>query len=117
MPNKCGNQKLDHPQGLSFCGQERTVLLCKSNLEQGNSASDWLKLPISTLLTQIHFGFLCFISQIWLCITRSLFTVNHREHRGALNNDIGNCMVSHFYPIDNSAEWEGMMKYKNFFCS
>ena len=38
-------------------------------------AFDWLKPPISTLLTHILFGFSCFAFEIWLLFTRSLITV------------------------------------------
>ena len=110
MPNKQGDQKLDHPhpQGLSFCGQGWTVILHKANLEHKEvCASDWLK-PISMLLTQIHFGSLFF----YVLYSRSGFMLQEvylqfrlNYHRGALNNNVGNFMVSHFYPIGNSAGW------------
>ena len=52
------------------------VLLCTANVEcKEICASDWLKPPTSTVLTYIHFGFLCFTFQIWLCTARSLFKV------------------------------------------
>ena len=52
------------------------TLLHKANLERKEiHAYDLLKTLLSMLRTHIHFGFLCFTFQIWLCITRSLFTV------------------------------------------
>ena len=46
------------------------ALLCKANIEhQETCSSDWLKRPMSLLLTHIHFVFSCFTFQIWLCTT------------------------------------------------
>ena len=66
------------------------VLLHKANLEHNKAcASDWLKPPISTLLTHIHFGFLFYIPDLALCYKKSIYSSS----------------IGHFHVTDNSTGW------------
>lgn len=82
-------------------GEHLIVLLHKSKLEhQEICASDWFK-PISTLLTHIHFGSLCFIYIPNLALHYKQLIYNSsvsRVEEHLIDNGIGNFIVSHFYP-------------------
>ena len=45
--------------------------------------------------------FLCCTFQICFVLQEAYLQLKCRYHRRALNNDIGNFMVCHFYLIDN----------------
>ena len=82
------------------CEDLKLVLLCKGNLEHKEiRASDWLKHPISMLIILF---FHVLHSRFGFAIQKAYLKFEHRQHRAALYNDIGNFMVPHFYPIGNS---------------
>ena len=79
------------------------VLLCKTNLECKEICnSEWLKPPISTLLTLL---FYVVLSRFGFALQEAILQFKHRQHRRAFSNDLGNFMVFHFYPIGNSVVW------------
>ena len=111
MPNKQGVRNLITLIPLAFLFVDKgedliLVLLLKANLEHKKiCASNWLKPPIFTQLTHIVFGFYVLHSRFGFALQEAYLQFKCRQHRGALNNDIGNFMASHFDPIGSATVW------------
>ena len=81
------------------------VLLCKANLEHKEiCASDWVSY-IQVANPYSLWVFMFYIPDLALCYKKPYSSSLGSMHRRALNNDFGNFMMSHFYPIDNSTGW------------
>ena len=104
--SKQGDQKLDpHPWGLSFCEWGWAVLLTRvSSLVMQNKSRKYRNMCFWLVKTSFTLVFMFDVPVLALCCKKPIQS-SSLVSTGALNNDIGNFMVSHFYPIYSSTGW------------